>query len=158
MKREALAQENEDLRSQIEQFQQIYAEFQIEDPIAFKNEMEMTRDELTRLREEMVTKQKMLNAKEDNVLAKEQEIKECKQAIVKEIREIAYWAQREFNVKAITENDDNEDENEHDETAVEDPNQFYIDPILLKEFQKVKQQLLNQKTNLQQKFFKQKQR
>ncbi|CDW71802.1 UNKNOWN [Stylonychia lemnae] len=160
IKKENLLQENQELRQSLVHFQEIYQDLEITDPLQFKNEIDKTRDEIHGLRSEMMEKQKFLKAKEDQIMHRDQEIKEQRQDLQREIKSVAQWVAKNINAKAISEQEDLEitGENEDELNNQNDLNISYIDPIILKEFQKLRNLLINQKTQVQQKFFKQQQR
>eukprot|EP00347_Sterkiella_histriomuscorum_P005752 403355403 len=165
IKRENLLQENNQLRLSLQHFQEIYQDLNITDPLQFKQEIDKTRDEIGELKTEMLEKQRYLKSKEELIGMKEAESKEQRIALQKEIKGIYQWIQKHITAKSISaqdelseEDDEEENDNKINKQALDQSTTTFIDPIIVKEFQKLRSLLINQKTQVQQKFLKQQQR
>ena len=124
-------------------------------------------------------KERELKGREEYMLHQEQQLKESKAAMQKEIKAIQSWTLKHLNAAVISRVDqdsDDEEDSQNEETdgetlkqqttnkkrkskaksnELEESGIVLMDPLLMKEFQKLRTVLLTQKTQVRRKFLKQ---
>lgn len=92
----------------------------------------------------MMDKQRYLKSKEEQIVQRDADIKEQRQALQREIKGVYSWIVKHINSKTISEQEEESDE--ENQNADENMNQStsaFIDPIIMKEFQKLRTLLIN---------------
>ena len=105
-------------------------ELQIDNPLAFKQELEVSKLELQQLKQDLLEKQQRLRTQELLQNDKEAERK----TIISELKSLSKWVQTQLSPRSICANHDEEEDAEETIEAV-----AAVDPQFLKEVQRLRQ-------------------